>query len=413
MAFHVPRRAGNHPRIVLAALAALAVLGAGLIAWTYLDADPAPAKSEAQGLPLPTRPLVVVVEDLPRLKAALDADGRFMGGVLVARGDQILFRQVYGMADRERDRPMELDSRFRLASVSKQFTAAAILRLQDRGVLDIRDPLCNWIDDCPEAWAPIRLHHLLSHTSGVPDLMQQRNWGLIRQTPRTPEELLATTAEYRLSFQPGTAIRYSNAGYNLLGTVVEKASGQSFEDFLRTQFFEPLGMRDTGSDADATGHGVIMGYGDFPQGLTPQPNANVSVVFASGALYSTLDDMLVWQQALHRGHLLSDYSRAQMIMDHAPIDENGDRVGRSRALGYGLYADRLGERTDAPFSDLQIYHTGSWSGFRNLVLYQPDQDVTVVVLSNNYHQRDKVMLIAQQAMAEALGRDFPRALSRG
>ena len=102
-----------------------------------------------------------------------------------------------------------------------------------------------------------------------------------------------------------------------------------------------------------------------------------------------------------------------MVMDHAPVDENGERVGRSRALGYGLYADRLGERTDAPFSDMQVYHTGSWSGFRNLVLYQPDHDVTVVVLSNNYHLRDMVMLIAQQAMAEALGRDFPRALTRG
>ncbi|WP_162997965.1 serine hydrolase domain-containing protein [Brevundimonas lutea] len=413
MAFHVPRRAGNHPRIVLAALAAVAVIGGGLIAWTYLGDTPAVAESEADGLPLPTRPPLIEVEALPRLEAALDANPRFMGGVLVAKGDQVLFRQVYGMADREAGRQMQLDSRFRLASVSKQFTAAAILRLQDRGVLDIRDPLCKWITECPEAWRPIRLHHLLTHTAGVPDLMQQSSWGLIRQTPRTPEELTATTAEYRLSFEPGTAIRYSNAGYNLLGVVVERASGMSFEDFLETQFFEPLGMADTGSDADAAGHDVIMGYGDFPQGLTPQPNANVSVVFASGALYSTLDDMLVWQQALHRGHLLSDYSHAQMVMDHAPIDETGERVGRSRALGYGLYADRLGERTDAPFSDMQVYHTGSWSGFRNLVLYQPDQDVTVVVLSNNYHLRDMVMLIAQQAMAEALGRDFPRALTRG
>ncbi len=413
LAFHVPRRAGNHPRIVLAAIALIVAVGGGLITWTYLEPDAAPAKSEARGLPLPARSPVVVVEDLPRLKAVLDGDQRFMGGVLAAKGDQVLFRQVYGMADRERGLPMKLDSRFRLASVSKQFTAAAILRLQDRGVLDIRDPLCDWIDDCPEAWAPIRLHHLLSHTAGVPDLMQQRNWGLVRQTPTTPAQLAATAAEYRLSFEPGTAIRYSNAGYNLLGTVIEKASGQSFEEFLHSQFFAPLGMDDTGSDADAGGHDVIMGYGDFPQGLTPQPNANVGVVFASGALYSTLDDMLVWQRALHRGHLLSDYSLAQMISDHAPTEQDGQRMGPSRSLGYGLYVDRLGERMDAPFSDIQIYHTGSWAGFRNLALYQPDQDVTVIVLSNNYHQRDKVMLIAQQAMAEALGRDFPRALRRG
>ena len=135
-------------------------------------------------------------------------------------------------------------------------------------------------------------------------------------------------------------------------------------------------------------------------------------MFAAGALYSTLDDMLVWQRALHGGHLLSDYSYRQMVADHAPDDMPSERGHKRRDWGYGLFVNDLGDQVRPAFHDRQIYHTGSWSGFRNLVLYQPDQDVTVIVLSNNYHQRDQVFLISQQAMAEALGRDFPTTLAR-
>jgi CubicO group peptidase (beta-lactamase class C family) len=141
----------------------------------------------------------VVVESLPRLTEQLDrwgASGQFTGGVLVARGDEVLFRQVYGYANRSLMKPLALNSRFRLASVSKQFTAAAILRLQDDGVLSVEDPLCKWIQPCPAAWAPIRLEHLLGHSSGVPDLMARPAWGIRRVTPATVEELTAQSALY-------------------------------------------------------------------------------------------------------------------------------------------------------------------------------------------------------------------------
>ncbi|MBA3048818.1 serine hydrolase, partial [Brevundimonas sp.] len=160
----------------MAVLAVLFVLAAGLMAWASVRPQPASPEPE----PAPPRPPLVVVETLPGLKAQLDRWGgsdQFTGGVLVARGDEVLFRQVYGYADRNLMKPLALNSRFRLASVSKQFTAAAILRLQDEGVLSVDDPLCKWIKPCPVAWAPIRLHHLLSHSSGVPDLMARPGWG--------------------------------------------------------------------------------------------------------------------------------------------------------------------------------------------------------------------------------------------
>lgn len=391
-------------------LAALA-LGIGGVAggvWWWTSQD-RPAAAEAGP---PERPPVAVVEALPRLKASLDAQaarGRFSGAVLVAKGDRVLFRQAYGLADRATGTPIDLNSRFRLASVSKQFTAAAILRLQDEGVLSVDDPLCRWVQPCPEAWEPVRLRHLLSHTSGVPDLMAQAGWGRRRVAPTTLADLTTASSFYRLQFEPGTKIRYSNAGYNLLAAVVEAAAGMEFHAWLQANFFTPLGMSDTGYDGSGT---IVMGYADLVGGITPQPNANVSVITGAGALYSTVDDLLVWNRALHGGDLLSAESYADMIRDHGPADAPPERGRPRRDWGYGLFANRLGERVTPGFPDRQIYHTGSWSGFRNMVVHQPDGDVTVIVLSNNYHRQPEVLLISQQALAEALGRPFPTALLR-
>src|SRR5690606_13815584 len=143
-------------------------------------------------------------------------------------------------------------------------------------------------------------------------------------TAATMEELTADSAQYRLQFVPGTKVRYNNAGYNLLGAVVEKASGQPLQDWLREAFFQPLGMDDTGYDDGASD--VVMGYANLAGGPTEQPDANVSIIVGAGALYSTLDDLLVWQRALHGGHLLTPRSYAMMIADHAPEgtpDERG------------------------------------------------------------------------------------------
>ncbi len=394
----------------MAVLAGLFILAAALVAW--FTVRPLPEASAASE-PLPPRPPLVVVQDLPQLTEQLErwgGSGAFTGGVLVARGDEVLFRQVYGYADRSLGTPLELDSRFRLASVSKQFTAAAILRLQDEGVLSVEDPVCRWVDPCPPAWAPIRLHHLLSHTSGIPDLMARPGWGVRRVTSASPEELTADSARYGLQFPPGTEVRYNNAGYNLLGYVVQKASGLPLQDYLRDAFFVPLGMADTGFEDDMSD--VVMGYANLGGGPTPQPGHNVSIIFGAGALYSTLDDLLVWQRALHGGRLLSPESYRQMIADHAPADTPDERGRPRRDWGYGLFSNALGRRVRPDFLDRQIYHTGSWSGFRNMVTHQPDEDVTVIVLSNNYHQREAVFLLSQQGMAEALGRAFPTELAR-
>jgi len=389
------------------------IASAGLIGW--FSVRPSAEASAVAETIAPPRPPLVVVESLPNLKAHLDrwgANDQFTGAVLVAKGDQILFRQTYGMANRATGLPLALDAKFRLASVSKQFTAAAVLKLQDQGKLTVNDPVCQWVQPCPAAWAPLKLWHLMSHTSGIPDIMAQAEWGRIRVTPRTKQELTDASARYGLSYPPGTKIRYNNAGFNLLTQVVETASGKPYETYLQDEFFDPLGMTNTGSDAAGQATDLVMGYANFPGGLTPQPLANVSVVVGAGALYSTLDDLLTWNRALHNGKVLSDFSYAQMIADHSPPDQPDERGRPHRAWGYGIFVNSLGERVEPAFSERQIYHTGSWSGFRNLMSWQPGGQVTVVVLTNNYHQQEQVFLTTQQAMAEALGRPFPTAMVR-
>ncbi|HEY0104396.1 MAG TPA: serine hydrolase domain-containing protein [Brevundimonas sp.] len=409
--FHVPRHSGGHPRLTIVVLVTvLLVAVAGLIGWISVRPSAAAPEAEAAA----PRPPVEVVETLPMLKEQLDrwgASGQFTGGVLVARGDEVLFRQVHGYADRATGATLQLNSRFRLASVSKQFTAVAIMKLQDDGVLSVDDPLCKWIQPCPAAWEPIRLHHLLSHSSGVPDLMARPAWGVRRVTPATPAELTEDSKKYGLQFPPGTKVRYNNAGYNLLGAVVEAATELTLQDYLRQAFFDPLGMNDTGYDDGASD--VVMGYANLTRGApSPQPDANVSIIFAAGALYSTLDDLLVWERALHGGKILSERSYGMMIADHAPADTPSERGRPRRDWGFGLFSNSLGRQVDPPFEDRQIYHTGSWSGFRNMMTHQPDADVTVIVLSNNYHQREQVFLLSQQGMAEALGRPFPTTMLR-
>lgn len=400
-------------RWALPVVAVLALVGG--VAWAFVnggerlrpEAEPVPVAQPAE------RPVLAAVESLPRLKASLEVmaeTGRFSGGVLVARGDRILFRQVYGQADREAGRAFSLDTPFRLASVGKTFTAAAVLKLQEEGMLSLEDPVCRWIADCPDAWGPIRVKHLISHQTGIPDLMARPGWGRMRTTPRTLEQLTEDSKAYGLGFEPGTRVSYNNAGFNLAAAVVEAAAGMPFHDFLDSAFFRPLGMAHTRHDG---GPDLAMGYGDLPGGITPQPEANVSLITGAGSLSSTLDDMLIWQWALHRDGLLSPRSYAAMIADHAPPETEGTRRrGPPRSWGYGLFTRALGLQVEPGFSDRQIFHTGSWAGFRNMVIWQPEAEVVVIVLSNNYHRREEVLLLSQQALAEALGRSFPLGLVR-
>jgi CubicO group peptidase (beta-lactamase class C family) len=318
---------------------------------------PAPAPLVARSLPQPADPLGRAIDSY--LNEIVGADW-FQGSVLVARGGTVLLSKGYGLADAARGIPNTSQTRFRLASVTKQFTAMAILILQDRGRLDVRDSICAHLADCPETWRPITIHNLLTHTSGLPNYTDFSDYDATQMLPATSDELVARFRDQPLLFPPGTQYMYENSDYVLLGKIVEQASGQSYGDFLRTAIFEPLGMHDSGVDPGAGAEGQALGY-RVPGELAPA--LDTSTLFAAGSLYSTVEDMYRWDQALYTTKLvpkpLLDAMWTPFLRDY----------------GYGWWITTFNGHHE-------ISHPGLIDGFATSIARYPDDQVTVIVLSN-------------------------------
>ncbi len=179
------------------------------------------------------------------------ANNQFMGCILVARGDEVLISRGYGSANLEWRIANTPATRFRLASITKQFTAASILLLEERGKLKLDDPIGNYLPDVPAAWEKITFFHLLTHTSGIGDLNSFPELAPVKLVHSTPESLVGKIRDKPLLFAPGAGYRYSNPGYILLGYLLERITGESYATFVRKNLFDPLGMIDSGYDANA------------------------------------------------------------------------------------------------------------------------------------------------------------------
>lgn len=291
-------------------------------------------------------------------------DRNFTGAVLVARDDKVLLSKGYGHANREWGIPNAPDTKYRIASITKQFTAAAVLLLAERGKLKIDDRISAYMPDSPAAWKDITVFHLLTHTSGIPDLTRFDNFPEIQAIPTTAARSIASFRDKPLEFAPGERFSYSSSGYILLGHLIEQLSGQSYERFLQEAIFTPLGMKDTGYDRNAT---VLerraSGYTVTKAGVENAEYVDMSLPYAAGALYSTTQDLLRWQRALYGGKLLSPQSLTTMTTVYK--DEN--------ALGLEVL-DRAGVR--------EISHTGHIQGFRSFIGRYPATGVDVIILGN-------------------------------
>ncbi len=235
----------------------------------------------------------------------LATKGVMNGSVLVAHNGMV-FDKGYGVADKEKHVLNTPQTRFRLGSVSKQFTAMAILMLQERGKLHIQDHLCLYVSSCPSDWQPITVEHLLTHTSGIPDYTNFPDFAVTWTQAVTVEQLIARFKDMSLEFTPGSAFRYSNSGYVLLGYVIEQVSHMSYATFLQTQIFDPLALHNTGYD---TQYPLLPQHatGYYPGYVKPDAY-DMSVLYAAGALYSTVEDLYVWDQALTSHTLISQQS---------------------------------------------------------------------------------------------------------
>ena len=294
------------------------------------------------------------------------ADHSFMGTVLVARGNELLFSKGFGFADLEWDVPNAPSTKFRLGSVTKQFTAASILLLEERGKLSVNDPAKKYMPDAPAAWDKITIMHLLTHTSGIPNFTTFPEYPKLEPCFATtpPEQLVARFEDKPLEFEPGEKWNYSNSGFVLLTYLLEKVSGETYEKFVRENIFTPLGMKDSGVDSNSAvihhrASGYVFNNGHFE-------NAgfiNMTVPQGAGALYSTTEDLLKWEQGLFGGKLLKAASLEKMT---TPFKNNyGFGVGVQTVRGHK-----------------EISHGGGIEGFNTFLAYYPDDKLTVVVLSN-------------------------------
>lgn len=289
---------------------------------------------------------------------------RFSGAVLLARDGQPIVSRGYGMANFELDVPNTPQTVFRIGSVTKQFTGMAIVMLQERGKLSVNDPVCKHLPDCPPAWQPITIKHLLTHTAGIPNYTEFPDFMKTAAAETTPAELIGRFRDKPLQFALGEKYAYSNSGYYLLGLIVERASGKPYADFLQENIFAPLGMKQTGYDSPVR---IIRnraaGYARTNDGLANAAPISMSTAYAAGALYSTVEDLLLWDQALYTEKLVS---RKSLDEAFTPFKSN---------YGYGW---SVGKRLDRQV----ISHGGGIFGFSSYIARYPADRVTVVVLSN-------------------------------
>ncbi len=324
------------------------------------------------------------------------------GAVIVTRKGETLFRKGYGLADMELKVPIQPDMVFRLGSVTKQFTAVAILMLQEQGKLSVADPITRFLPDYPTAGQTITIEHLLTHTSGIKSYTSMPEWLSKWRTDMSLGSLIDMFKNQPMDFKPDERWLYDNSGYILLGAVIEKASGQSYEDFIEKKIFEPLGMKD--SYYDRTEQVIpkrVKGYQRAADGFRNAPYLSMTQPYAAGSLASTVDDLALWDTAVWSNRLIKKETLAKAHTPHRLAD------GRATAYGYGWSLGSYeGHRT--------VEHGGGIHGFASYVLSMPDDAVYVAILTNGAAgPKLSPQRLATQMAAIAVGKPVqePKAIS--
>lgn len=320
--------------------------------------------SEFASAQIPTNKQIIAKAD-EYLKAAVKND-RFIGSVLIAKNGVPILNKGYGMANIELNVPNTPKTIFRTASLTKQFTSMAIMQLQERGKLKVSDPICKYLEDCPTAWQSITIRHLLTHTSGIKNFSSLPDWDekLIIQ-PFTQTEVVKLFRDLPLDFTPGEKHKYSNSGYYLLGLIIEKTSGKKYAEFVQENIFLPLGMKNTGIENP---HEILQnraaGYDWSLGSFANSRYMNMETALSAGSIYSTTEDLLLWDQALYTKKLVSQKSHDEIF---TPF----------------LSEYAYGWRTPKRFNRQFIEHSGSINGFSSFILRVPSERLTIIILSNS------------------------------
>jgi len=303
--------------------------------------------------------------------------GKFNGSVLVAEQGKVIFKKGFGPANMEWDIPNMPNTKHRLGSITKQFTAMLILQFASEGKLDLHAPISKYLPDYPkEKGDKITTHHLLIHSSGIPNYTSFP--GFFEEVSRDyykPEEFVKRFQDKELEFTPGEKFSYSNSGYFLLGVIIEKLTGKTYEKMLHDKIFSPLGMNDSGYD----NHGEIImnratGYEKNGNSFVNSNYLDMSIPYSAGSLYSTVEDLYIWDQALYTEKLLP---QKYMDMFFKPYISSFDNF--HYAYGWGVGKEAIGNSTD---SIAVISHGGGINGF-NTIISRSNSDKSLVILLNN------------------------------
>ena len=316
------------------------------------------------------------------VKPYLDIGG-FNGTILIAKSGKTLLSKGYGLANYELNVPNTPQTKFHIASVSKTFTAAAIMMLQERGLLNVSDPLTKFIPDYPNG-DKITVHHLLTNTSGIPNINNFPDYDAWSKFPHTPEDLIEKFRNKPLDFNPGArGYTESNGNYNLLAYIIEKLSGKSYGEFLAENIFAPLDMKDTGHDSrpEVTLKNRADGY--VPVGISELENApyiNWTIKTGNGSIYSTVEDLYKWDRSLY----------TEKILKKATIEK--------------MFNESYGWFNSKRFNRRAIRMNGRSPGFQSEIQRYVDNDICVIVLGNNY--APTASLIAEDLAAITLGEKY-------
>jgi D-alanyl-D-alanine carboxypeptidase len=301
--------------------------------------------------------------------AILQRTGAPGATIAIAEHGRIVYRHAYGLRDRDRRLPATVDTYYEIGSITKQFTAAAILQLQEAGKLHIDDKLAVYLPDAPHA-GEVSLRQLLSHTSGMPEYLDAVDHAGAIGKPATFDQLIAYVAGKPLDFVPGSRWSYSNTGYLLLGRVVEVVSHESYRHYVQTHLLDPAGMSHTYTVAEeARLPDMAVGYSRENGRIEPAPTIAASVGWAAGFLVSTVDDLQQWNEALRHGRIVTPADYA--LMSASVTTKQGDA-----GYGLGLFIDTV---DDQP----RVGHTGGSLGFTTANFYFPRQDLQLIAFTND------------------------------
>ena len=298
--------------------------------------------------------------------------GQLNGAVLVADGGKVIYKKGFGRANMEWDIPVQTDTRFRIGSVTKQFTAAVILQLVDEGKLKLDAHITDYLTDYrKDTGERVTIHQLLNHTSGIPSYTGLP--GFMKNESRSPygvKEFVKKFASGDLEFEPGTKFSYNNSGYFLLGAIIEQVTGKSYAQNLKERIFDPLGMKDTGYDLSAPLiKNRAAGYQKTPDGYENAPYLDMLLPYAAGSMYSTVEDLYKWDQALYENKIVSAANKELMF-----------KPGLSN-YGYGFFiSEQPVGKTEQKIKI--IAHSGGINGFNSLMTRAVDQKSTIIILDN-------------------------------